>query len=77
MTVQIFCLRKTDINLLMIYQCLEILNLISIGISSYNCKPQLPSDIQTVNQYIPAENMKSQDYIEPDFGMDKKPEDVD
>ena len=42
---------------------LEIINLISIGISSYNCKPQVPSDIQTVNKYIPPENIKSQDYM--------------
>ena len=39
---------------------LEILNLISIGISSYNCKQQIPCDIQTENKFLPSENFNSQ-----------------
>ena len=42
---------------------LEILNLISIGISSYNCKQQIPSDIQTENKFMPPENFNSQKYL--------------
>ena len=43
---------------------LEVINLISIGISSYNCKIQVPSDIQTENKFLPPENIKSQDYLD-------------
>ena len=42
---------------------LEIINLISLGISSYNCKLHIPSDIATNNLYIDPSNLKSQDYI--------------
>jgi len=42
---------------------LEIVNLISIGISSYNIKNQIPSDIATGDKFIPAENLKSQSYL--------------
>ena len=31
---------------------LEIINLISLGISSYNCKQHIPSDIATATAYI-------------------------
>ena len=43
---------------------LEIINLLSIGLSSYNVKNQVPSDIILSNQFIPAENLKSQDYLD-------------
>ena len=43
---------------------LEILNLISVGISSYNCKQQVPSDIQSGNHFIPTQNLKSQQHLE-------------
>ena len=39
---------------------LEIINLLSIGIASYNIKLHVPSDIPTHNQYIPKENLVSQ-----------------
>ena len=42
---------------------LEILNLISLGISSYNCKVHVPSDIQSSNNFIHPANIKSQEYI--------------
>ena len=42
---------------------LEIINLISIGISSYNCKLHIPSDIATTNNFIHPANLKSQDYM--------------
>ena len=43
---------------------LEILNLISVGISSYNCKQQVPSDIQSGNHFIPTQNLKSQQHLD-------------
>ena len=42
---------------------LEIVNLISIGLSSFNIKAQVPNDIIQSNQFIPASNLKSQDYL--------------
>ena len=42
---------------------LEIVNLISIGLSSFNVKNSIPSDIPTHNGYIPPENLKTQAYI--------------
>ena len=39
---------------------IEIINLISVGISSYNSKVQVPSDIIKENTYIPPENINSQ-----------------
>ena len=43
---------------------LEIINLLAIGMSSFNVKQQVPSDIPTHGQYIPAENLKSQKYLD-------------
>ena len=42
---------------------LEIVNLLTIGISSFNIKSQVPSDILDNNQYIPPGNLKSQEYL--------------
>ena len=42
---------------------LEIINLISVGISSYNCKLQIPSDIGTENKFIPPENISTQKHL--------------
>ena len=36
---------------------LEIVNLLTVGISSYNLKAHIPSDIHVHNQYIPPENL--------------------
>ena len=35
----------------------------TIGISSFNIKSQVPSDILDNNQYIPPDNLKSQEYL--------------
>ena len=43
---------------------LELINLISIGLASYNCKLQVPSDIATENKFIPTENLKSQQNLD-------------
>jgi hypothetical protein len=53
---------------------LEFINLISVGISSYNCKLQVPNDIGTDNKYIPPENLQSQSYLDQiqKWTLDKK-----
>ena len=43
---------------------LEIVNLLKIGISSFNIKNQVPNDIPQHNQYTPPENLMSQKYID-------------
>ena len=35
----------------------------TIGLTSFNIKHQVPSDIPTHGQYIPSENLRSQDYL--------------
>ena len=42
---------------------LEIINLLTIGLSSFNIKSQVASDIQDNNMYIPPENLKSQQFL--------------
>ena len=43
---------------------LEMINLISIGLSSYNCKLHVPSDINVEhNQYLPPQNFNSQESL--------------
>ena len=42
---------------------LEIVNLLTVGLTSYNLKQQIPSDIPLHNQYIPAENLKSKEWL--------------
>ena len=39
---------------------LEIINLIYIGISSFNIKAQVPNDISIEKNYIPKENLQTQ-----------------
>ena len=47
---------------------LEIVDLLTVGITSYNIKQHIPSDIPVHNQYIPAGNLKSQGWLD---GIDK------
>ena len=42
---------------------LEIINLLNVGLSSFNTKLQVPSDISVDNYFIPSENLKSQSYL--------------
>ena len=42
---------------------LEIVNLLTVGISSFNIKAQVPSHIPEHNQIIPAQNLKSQEWL--------------
>ena len=43
---------------------LEIVDLLTVGITSYNIKNHIPSDLPLHNQYIPAQNLKSQDWLD-------------
>ena len=43
---------------------LEIINLISIGLSSYNCHSHVPSDVATSNLFLDPANTKSQGYLD-------------
>ena len=43
---------------------LEIVNLLSIGIASHNSKHQVPSNIPSHNQFVPAAYLKSKQYLE-------------
>ena len=42
---------------------LEIVNLLTIGLSSFNIKEQVPSDIPSHGQYIASKDLKSQEWI--------------
>ena len=42
---------------------LEIVDLLSVGLTSYNVKLHVPSDIPVHNQFIPSENLKSQEWF--------------
>ena len=39
------------------------MNLLTVGLTSFNLKQQIPSDIPLHNQFIPAENLKTQDWL--------------
>ena len=43
---------------------LEIIDLLTVGITSYNIRAHVPSDIPTHNQFIQADNLKSQYYLD-------------
>ena len=43
---------------------LEKINLLIVGLSSFNTKMSVPNDIPEHNQYIPQENLESQQYLE-------------
>ena len=43
---------------------LEVINLLTVGISSFNLKSQVPTDIPLHNQFIPPENLRSQAWMD-------------
>ena len=53
---------------------LEIVNLLTVGLTSYNIKSHIPSDLHIHNQYIPPENLQSQEWLNKidDWTMKKK-----
>ena len=42
---------------------LEIVNLLTVGLASYNIKSQVPNDVPSHNQYIIPHNLKTQDHL--------------
>ena len=42
---------------------LEIVNLLTVGLTCYNLKQHVPSDLPSHNQFIPAENLQSQYWL--------------
>lgn len=42
---------------------LEVVNLLTVGITSYNLKQHIPSDLPLHNQFIPPQNLQSQDWL--------------
>ena len=44
--------------------CLEIINLLSIGLASHNARLQVPSDIPSHGQIINNEYLKTQEYLD-------------
>ena len=42
---------------------LEILNLVNIGISSFNCRQQVPSDLPVHGQFVDSSQLKSEEYL--------------
>ena len=43
---------------------LEIVNLLTLGLTSFNLKIQVPNDIPIHNQYVAPQNLKSQQWLE-------------
>ena len=43
---------------------LEIINLLMVGLSSYNVKQQVPNDIGLHNQFIPQQNLMTQGWLD-------------
>ena len=43
---------------------LEIIDLLTVGITSYNLKHHIPSDLPVHNQFIPAQNLESQTWLD-------------
>ena len=43
---------------------LEIVNLLTVGLTSFNIKQQVPTDIPFHGQYIPPENLESQKWLD-------------
>ena len=42
---------------------LEIVNLLTVGLTYYNLKQKISTDIPVHNHYIPAGNLQSQDWL--------------
>ena len=43
---------------------LEIVDLLTVGLTSYNIRQHVPSDISVHNQFIPPQNLKSQQWLQ-------------
>ena len=52
---------------------IEKVNLLIVGLVSFNSHVRIPSDIPNHNQVIPSEHLKSQEYVYTNSGVDPKP----
>ena len=43
---------------------LEFVNLLTVGLSSFNLKMQVPNDLPTHNQFVEPQNLKSQQWLD-------------
>ena len=43
---------------------LEIVNLLTVGLTSFHLKQQVPNDIPVHNQFIPPDNLESQKWLD-------------
>ena len=63
MTTPTMFYQTRGLNLLTTCQFLKNLNLILMGLSSYNFKHHVASDIGVDQKFLPSENFKSQEYL--------------
>ena len=42
---------------------IEVINLLTIGLSSFYMKSQIPSDVPEHGQFVQSKNLKSQEYL--------------
>ena len=54
--------------------CLEVVNLINIGLASHNFRQQVPNDIPVHGQIIPSSHLKSQIFIDKIYQWTKNQE---
>ena len=41
----------------------EIINLLSAGLASFNSRSQIPNDMATTDSFLPAQNFKMQEHL--------------
>ena len=42
---------------------LEVITLANVGLASHNIRNNIPSNIASLNQFIPSEHLKTQEYV--------------
>ena len=62
-TMQIVFQKRTGFKFVDDLSTIEVINLLTIGLSSFNMKSQVPSDIPIHGQYVEGKNLKSQTYL--------------
>ena len=62
-TTQIVFQKRTGFKFVDDLSTIEVINLLTIGLSSFNMKSQVPSDIPIHGQYVEGKNLKSQTYL--------------
>ena len=44
---------------------LEMINILTVGLPSFNVRSQVPSDLPAHGQFVPSDNLKSQYFLIP------------